>query len=249
MSLFKTLFLDIETVAIKEFIKDITPHLRACFEKKFKDEIEKHYHPDGDASYDQAVQIVWKNKAAIHPEFGKICCIAVGMVGSDRVLRTRSKVGDDEKAILLWLQSVIDTLRARKEITHMCAHNGKGFDYHYIPKRCLINGLKPDEMLQIMGKKPWDLTQLIDTQELWAMGVFNARVALDTLAAVFGIPTPKEVMDGSEVGDYFYGHRGADGWQKIALYCERGDVVTQTKVYLAMTGQEPLSEPADGLIQ
>lgn len=258
MSLFKTLFMDIETVAIKEFIKDITPHLRKCFEKKFRDKIyeaidkpteEERMIVDLDERVEACTQRVWKKEAGFHPEFGKICCIAVGMIGGDRVLRTRSKVGDDEVAILNWFQNVIDTLRARKEITHLCAHNGKGFDYHFIPKRCLINKLKVDELLQIMGKKPWDLTQLIDTQELWGMGVFNARVALDTLAAVFGIPTPKEVMDGSEVYDYFYGHRGPGGHEKIGLYCESGDVRTQAKVYLAITAQEPLNEPADGLIQ
>lgn len=250
MSLHKILFLDIETVRLTEFIKDLTPHLRACFEKKFKEDIEKYHHPDGDASYDQAVQMVWEKKAGLHPEFAKICCIAVGMIGHDRTLRTRSKVGDDEKAILEWLQASIDSLRRQPGggITHICAHNGKGFDFHFIPKRCIIVGLTPDIFFQIMGKKPWDLTQLIDTQEMWGMGVFNARVALDTLAAVFGIPTPKEVMDGSEVAEYFFGHRGPDGWNLIGKYCELGDVVTLAKVYLAITSQLPLKEP-DGLIQ
>lgn len=258
MSLHKILFLDIETVRLTEFIKDLNPHLRACFEKKFRDKIaaarEKmpnatHPHQNEIWDYD-ALQQVWVSEAGFHPEFAKICCIAVGMVGDDRTLRTRSKVGDDEKAILEWLQASIDSLRRQSGggITHICAHNGKGFDFHFIPKRCIILGLSVDIFFQIMGKKPWDLTQLLDTQEMWGMGVFNARVALDTLAAVFGIPTPKEVMDGSEVAEYFFGHRGPDGWNLIGKYCELGDVVTLAKVYLAITSQLPLKEP-DGLIQ
>lgn len=266
MSLHKILFLDIETVRLTEFIKDLNPHLRACFEKKFKNEIDekvdliikkkaqtnigKEIVFDATAEYEAVVQGIWVDKAGFHPEFAKICCIAVGMIGHDRTLRTRSKVGDDEKAILEWLQASIDILRrqAGGGITHICAHNGKGFDFHFIPKRCIILGLTPDIFFQIMGKKPWDLTQLLDTQEMWGMGVFNAMVALDTLAAVFGIPTPKEVMDGSEVAEYFFGHRGPDGWNLIGKYCELGDVVTLAKVYLAITSQLPLKEP-DGLIQ
>lgn len=260
MSLHKILFLDIETVRLTEFIKDLNPHLRACFEKKFKDKIHTAlYSPtvdelmttaDLDERFASAVQRVWEAEAGFHPEFAKICCIAVGMIGVDRTLRTRSKVGDDEKAILEWLQASIDSLRRLPGggITHICAHNGKGFDFHFIPKRCIILGLAVDIFFQIIGKKPWELTQLIDTQEVWGMGVFNAKVALDTLAAVFGIPTPKEVMDGSEVAEYFFGHRGPDGWNLIGKYCELGDVVTLAKVYLAITLQQPLKEP-DGLIQ
>src|SRR2546429_5980208 len=48
----------------------------------------------------------------------------------------------------------------------LCAHNGKEFDFPFIARRMLINGLKLPKILHIAGKKPWEVNHL-DTMELW----------------------------------------------------------------------------------
>ena len=53
--------------------------------------------------------------------------------------------------------------------SHMlCAHNGKEFDFPFL-KRILVNELKLPKILEIAGKKPWEINHL-DTMDLWRFG-------------------------------------------------------------------------------
>ena len=47
----------------------------------------------------------------------------------------------------------------------LCAHNGKEFDYPYIARRMIINGLNIPAILDNSGKKPWEV-KLLDTMDL-----------------------------------------------------------------------------------
>jgi len=101
----------------------------------------------------------------------------------------------------------------------------------------LVNKITIPGILDNAGKKPWEIT-LIDTLELWKFGDYKAYSSLNLLASIFGLPSPKQDLDGSKVG-YTY-------WQKhdleaIAKYC-RADVITLANVYLCLKGKEPFNE-------
>ncbi|MGB4576227.1 MAG: ribonuclease H-like domain-containing protein, partial [Paludibacter sp.] len=111
----------------------------------------------------------------------------------------------------------------------LCGHNIKEFDIPYICRRMLINGINLPSVLQISGKKPWEIS-FIDTLELWKFGDYKNYTSLKLLTAIFGIPTPKDDIDGSQVAGVYYKEKDIE---RIAVYCQK-DVVATTQVFLRM---------------
>jgi len=93
----------------------------------------------------------------------------------------------------------------------------------------LINGISLPSVLQISGKKPWEIS-FIDTLELWKFGDYKNYTSLKLLTAIFGIPTPKDDIDGSQVAGVYYKEKDIE---RIAVYCQK-DVVATTQVFLRM---------------
>jgi len=91
-------------------------------------------------------------------------------------------------------------------------------------------------MLDNGGKKPWEVP-LLDTLELWKFGDYKAFTSLNLLAVIFGLPSPKQDMDGSKVGETYWQNRDLE---KIVKYCCT-DVVTLANVYLCLKGKEPFN--------
>lgn len=95
----------------------------------------------------------------------------------------------------------------------------------------LINGLKIPKVLQLSGKKPWEINHL-DTMELWKFGDHKHFTSLNLLAAIFDLPTPKGDLDGSKVREVYYQQKDLN---RIARYCEN-DVITLAQVLLRFKG-------------
>jgi 3'-5' exonuclease len=91
----------------------------------------------------------------------------------------------------------------------------------------LINGIPLPQFLQISGKKPWEI-QFLDTLELWKFGDYKNYTSLKLLTAVFGIPTPKDDIDGSQVANVYYKEKDI---KRISIYCQK-DVVATAQVFL-----------------
>lgn len=179
-------------------------------------------------------------RAGIYAEFGKVICISVGYItgGMAPEVRIKSFCGHDEKNLLTEFASVLDK---SPRFTHLCAHNGKEFDFPYLCRRMLANGVPIPSVLNISGKKPWDVPHF-DTMELWKFGDYKSFVSLDLLSAVFGIPTPKDDMDGSRVYSVYYVEKDLP---RIETYCEK-DVLTLMRVFYKLHGQT-LSEEVKAL--
>jgi 3'-5' exonuclease len=67
---------------------------------------------------------------------------------------------------------------------YLCAHNGKEFDFPYLSRRMLINGLDLPYLLDNFAKKPWETT-LLDTMELWKFGDYKSFTSLELLCSCF----------------------------------------------------------------
>ncbi|WP_374542878.1 ribonuclease H-like domain-containing protein, partial [Flavobacterium sp.] len=119
----------------------------------------------------------------------------------------------------------------------LCGHNAKEFDFPYIIRRMFINGVKVPNKLNMMGKKPWEITHL-DTMELWKFGDYKHFTSLKLLTKVLGIPSPKDDIDGSEVAKVYYIDKDLD---RIITYCEK-DVVAVAQVILRLRGEKLLQE-------
>jgi hypothetical protein len=58
--------------------------------------------------------------------------------------------------------------------------------------------------------------------ELWKFGDYKHFTSLELLAAIFGIDTPKDDIDGSMVGQVYWMEKDLE---RIAKYCQK-DVLT-----------------------
>src|ERR1700749_44798 len=119
----------------------------------------------------------------------------------------------------------------------LCAHNGKEFDFPYICRRMLINGLQMPPQLEISGKKPWEVNHL-DTMELWKFGDYKSYTSLSLLAAIFNIPTPKDDIDGSMVGSVYWKDNQLE---RICTYCQK-DVGATAQLLRRYRGEELIDE-------
>lgn len=226
------MFLDIETVPQTSDFSEIPNDLAHLWEDKFT-LIHKRM-PEKYPEETTAAE-AFKNSAGIYAEFGKIVCISVGFIyyqGNDMHFRTKSFAGDDEKQILTDFIALIAKFCTTKEHT-LCGHNIKEFDIPYICRRMLINGLHLPAILQISGKKPWEIN-FIDTLEMWKFGDYKNYTSLKLLTAVFGIPTPKDDIDGSQVAQVYYNEKDVN---RIATYCQK-DVLATAQVFLRMNSMD-----------
>jgi len=216
------LFLDIETTPLVYNYKDLDPAIRPLWDTKFRystiETPEQQY-----------------KKAGIYAEFAKVICISVGIY-NDQSFRVKSFYGDDEKQILKDFAELLSKHYNRKEHL-LCAHNGKEFDFPFICRRMLINGLKLPKILNIAGKKPWEVCHL-DTMELWKFGDYKNYTSLNLLAAVFNIPTPKDDIDGSDVARVYWEEKNLE---RIVTYCQK-DVLTVAQLLLRFMGEELISD-------
>ena len=222
------LFLDIETVPQSPSYQETDPILRKLWDKK-----ASHLVSEG-----QGPEDVYQ-RAGIYAEFGRIVCISVGHLlveNGEKTIRLKSFADKDEKVLLLQFSEMLMKYSRHREF-FLCAHNGKEFDFPYIARRMLINGLPLPEVLDVAGKKPWEV-KFVDTMELWKFGDFKNYTSLELLAAVFGIPTPKDDIDGSMVAQVYYEE---DDLPRIARYCEK-DVITIVQLFLKFKGQDIVSE-------
>ena len=202
----KILFLDIETVSQEKTYDQLSERMRKLWAHK-AEQIGK-----GD---EEATPESLYERAAIYAEFGKIICISVGFF-NDKRFCLKSFYGHDEKALLTEFANMLNRYFDAPDV-QLCAHNGKEFDFPYIARRMLINGIPIPRILQVAGKKPWE-TNFIDTMELWKFGDYKNYTSLDLLCAILDIPTPKDDINGSEVGRVYWQENDLE---RIKTYCQK----------------------------
>ena len=221
------LFLDIETVPQHEHFSDLDPELQQLYADKT--EYQRKDEFTAEAFYD---------RAGIWAEFGKIVCISVGYFHNTeqgRSFRTTSFHGDEEQQLLAFKKLLTEHYNKPQHV--LCAHNGKEFDFPFIARRMIINGIKLPFKLDLFGKKPWEVPHL-DTLELWKFGDYKHYTSLKLLTKILNIPSPKTDIDGSQVCEVFYKEKDI---QRIVEYCER-DVVAVAQIVLRLRNEQLLQE-------
>ncbi|GGK39224.1 MULTISPECIES: 3'-5' exonuclease [Flavobacteriaceae] len=224
------LFLDIETVPETEFYNDLSEEKQELFALKTQYQRKEEQTPEE-----------FYERAGIWAEFGKIVCVSVGYFTNfktnDRKFRVTSFFGDEIK-ILEDFKNLLD-LHFNKPTHLLCAHNGKEFDFPYIARRMIIHQIKLPEKLNLFGKKPWEIPHL-DTMELWKFGDYKHYTSLKLLTSILNIPSPKDDINGSEVGAVYYKEKNI---ARIVTYCEK-DTIAIAQLLLRFNN-EPLIEEFD----
>ncbi len=216
------LFIDIETAPVQYKYTALSATEKELWDKKMF--YAKDTTPEQQYS-----------KAGIYAEFAKVVCIGLGFIAEGK-FRTKAIAGKDEKEILMEFSTLLSQHFNTKE-HFLCAHNGKEFDYPFICRRLLVNGIALPKLLQIQGFKPWEVKHL-DTMEMWRFGDIKNFTSLNLLAHIFGIPSPKDDIDGSQIAKVFYED---DNIQRIKTYCLK-DVITLVRIYQCLIGVIPLTD-------
>ncbi len=218
INLHNILFLDIETVPETADFEDLSNTKKELFAAK--------------TAYQRRADNVnpedFYERAGIWAEFGKIVCISVGFFSMENKiekLRITSFYGD-EKDLLLAFKDLLDT-HFNKSNKLLCAHNGKEFDFPFIARRMIINSIDIPNILNLFGKKPWEIPHL-DTLELWKFGDYKHYTSLKLLTEILDIPSPKDDIDGSMVAAVYYKEKDI---KRIVKYCEK-DTVAVAQILL-----------------
>jgi DNA polymerase elongation subunit (family B) len=222
------IFIDIETVPQFAAFQEIPEKEQKLWEKK-----SLYLRKE-----EQSASDVY-NRAGIYAEFGRIICISAGFIyieKGERAVRIKSFYGDDEKKILLDIKMMLKAFGERKDYS-LCAHNGKEFDFPFIARRMLIHGIEVPDVLDVGGKKPWEV-KFIDTMELWKFGDYKHYTSIELLSHIFGITSPKEDIDGSMVSDIYYNQKDIS---RIVSYCQK-DVITVIQILLKFKAENPVPE-------
>lgn len=224
------LFIDIETVPLYENMAGVPENMQKLWIKKA-----------GQIGKENETAESLYNRAGIYAEFGKIVCISAGKIfnkGKERAYRVKSYCGENEKNILQEFSSML-TRFTTNPLHKICAHNGQEFDFPFIARRMLINGLPIPAVLDIAGAKPWEIREvMLDTLQLWKFGDYKHYSSLELLCTIFDIPTPKDDIDGSQVAAIYYKNFDI---QRIARYCEK-DTFAIAQLLLRYKGEPLISQ-------
>ncbi|NND93515.1 MAG: 3'-5' exonuclease [Flavobacteriales bacterium] len=229
LSLSKILFIDIETAPLAYQFSELDDRTQELWSLKTRWVQERE---------EKSPEEVYE-RAGIYAEFSKVICASVGYfanVDGERTFRIKSFCGDDEKALLTDLAELFKKFFSRNG-TLLCAHNGKEFDFPFLARRYIINGLRLPDVLDLAGKKPWEVSHL-DTMDLWKFGDYKHYTSVDLLSHALGIPSPKSDISGADVAKVY--HEDHD-LERIQTYCEK-DVITVARILARFKGSKVLED-------
>lgn len=219
-------FIDIETVPAS---RNIPKHaIGDIWTRKMTKDLQEEWHHSVIPSFERDEH--YFQKSGLYAEFGKIVCISIGKM-SETKFYVKSLYGTDEKEILTKLCELMDNAKSKPSV--LCGHNILDFDIPFITRRILVNGITLPAILNNYDRKPWE-SPYKDTMKMWSSTQWNYKVSLELLCEIFGLQSPKQIMDGKSVADLYYSEEEGR-LEKIATYCS-GDVVATANVYAKMMG-------------
>lgn len=213
------LFLDIETVSsvadfsmLDEKMKFFWTHKALSMNKNTGSEAKSR------------IEESYSSKAGIFAEFSRVICISIGAFfrrNDELHFKVKSFKHQLESELINDFFSFINEKYGDNEVI-LCGHNIREFDIPFICRRALVHKVRIPELFNFMGKKPWEITRMIDTMELWKFGDYKNFISLNFMAHLLGIPSPKSDLSGEKVGPAFWEEGRIDD---IVQYCEK-DVIT-----------------------
>ncbi len=231
------LLIDIETVSEYATFNELNKDWKQLWEEK----VQRSLHEDTTA------EAFYPQRAGVMAEFAKVICISVGYFkreGKELKLRVKSFYGDDEKMLLQDFMAALQKMEINNNKWSFTGHNIKEFDIPFICRRLLINGLSIPPFLDFQNMKPWE-TNMVDTFQYWRFGDYNHYTSLKLLAAALQVPSPKDDIDGSMVGDVYWKEHNLE---RIVTYCQK-DVVTTGNIVLRFKNLPLLPEEAVEIVK
>ncbi|MBK6634000.1 MAG: ribonuclease H-like domain-containing protein [Chitinophagaceae bacterium] len=231
------LLIDIETVSEYATFNELNKDWKQLWEEKVQRNLPE----------DTTAADFYPQRAGVMAEFAKVICISVGYFkreGKELKLRVKSFYGDDEKMLLQDFMAALQKMEINNNKWSFTGHNIKEFDIPFICRRLLINALTIPPFLDFQNMKPWE-TNMVDTFQYWRFGDYKHYTSLKLLAAALHVPSPKDDIDGSMVGDVYWKENDLE---RIVTYCQK-DVVTTGNIVLRFKNLPLLPEEAVEIVK
>lgn len=212
------IYFDIETVStFNETVRNRKTPIKICeddseYLQKEKEKI--NYESD---IYDNVKEKYWE-KLNFMPEFNRILCISYWRYINWELEIKTTKWTEKEQIIEFF------ELISSKWFIVLCGFNIKGFDIPFLIKRAMKFKINIPTSINIAWKKPWEIKNMLDLQEVYKMNNFWSPWSLDLVCNFLWITSPKDFwINWSEVQEFF------DNWKidEIIEYCERDVLATQ----------------------
>lgn len=215
-----TLLIDIETVSgVKEY-QLLSEEWKQLWTEKIQKALPENI----------SAEEFYPLRAGILAEFAKVICISIGYFRTENnelQLRIKSFYSHNEKELLENFIQSMNQIHSVNNKWCFTGHNIKEFDIPFLCRRILINGLYIPRFLDFQNMKPWD-TPVTDTLHLWRFGDYKHYTSLKLLAGALNVPSPKDDIDGSQVGEVYWQENNLE---RIVFYCQK-DVATVGNVVL-----------------
>ncbi len=220
MPLENFLVIDIETVSVQQNYHSLSEEWQHLWGEKISRTLP------GETTLAE----YYPQRAGVMAEFSKVVCISLGYFKNDNSsyqFRVKSIFSHNEKELLQNFITTINQLEAANHHWSFTGHNIKEFDIPFLCRRLLINGIAIPHYLDFQNMKPWE-TNMVDTFQYWRFGDYKNFTSLKLLATALNVPSPKDDIDGSMVGQVYWEEKNLD---RIAIYCQK-DVVTVANIIL-----------------
>jgi hypothetical protein len=207
--------IDIETVRIVDKYEDLPESWQKAWEYKNKQA--------GEVPYFEELADSWEKTASLYAEFSKICAISATFLSkSEDKLMCKEFWGEDEGKILADFAGLLSQFSGSSKDFRLVGHAAKYFDYPFLSKRYVINGLDIPFMLDTAHLKPWESRNLCTNADVWKMGGTGAGSSLQAMCLTLGVPVSKVDLVGDEVGAAYF--RGE--FERIGIYCSYDTIAT-----------------------
>lgn len=215
----KVVSIDIETVRYKDNYEDLSDDTKRAWRYKTKHEGQELNLKD--------LKSEWRNRASLYAEFSKACAVSLVFLNKEQIT-AKEFYDEDEETLLHNLDTFLSRIYNNGFV--LVGHAAKYFDYPYLSKRYIINGMSVPKILDTSNKKPWEHSNIC-TNELWKSFGTGPGSSLIALCNVLNIPISKVDLTGDQVGvSYFKGEI-----ERISNYCTL-DALATFNVFLKLKG-------------
>jgi hypothetical protein len=205
--------IDIETVRLNNKFPN-TPEL-------FQNSWEYKNKQNGEIPDQEDLEDLWIKQASLYAEFSKICAVSLSFLDkTGEKLVCQGIASTNEYGLLVELANVLNRMGKSPQY-RLIGHTSFYFDFPFLCKRYIINGLDIPKILDETNSKPWEKMNL-DTNVIWKCGGTGPGSSLQALCVVLDVPISKVDMVGDEVGkEYFKGNI-----EGIRDYCNKDSIAT-----------------------
>lgn len=208
-------FLDIETATEYAELEHAPETTQKIWANKYHQR-----HNNGTMSSSQT----YKASAALYPEFSQVVCVSITYTHHGQIV-TKSFTGQ-EAELMTALSEMMGKIDRTKN--QLCGHMIKSYDIPFLVKRFIKYKIVVPLLINVNGLKPWEMGWILDTNEMWNIGTMN-KTSLIIICDCLGITSPKDDIDGSQVGEVYWDHQDMD---RIVKYCERDTIATMEAYYI-----------------